>query len=95
MAKLSEPPPRERSQIATLGTAESGERPFIVYADCQLTRRKRHHMICDGFDNVLFRSRWWSDILDWLARENETDYTVVTDRDRYRATSEVRGPEKE
>lgn len=59
---------------------------WIVYADCILTRRKRHHMICDGIDSVLFRSRWWSDIMEWLAAEGITSYVVVTDRGRHLVT---------
>lgn len=96
MARLQTPPPRERSSIRDLHTTKAAERPFVVYADCRLTRRKRHHIITDGRDSVVFRSRWWSDILEWLADENETSYIVITDRDRYATTSERQpNPESE
>lgn len=65
--------------------------PFTVWADCRLTRRKRHHIITDEAENVVFRSRWWADIIEWLDGEGITEYTIVTDRDRYRASSAIRG----
>jgi hypothetical protein len=62
--------------------------PFTELVDCQLTRRKRHHIVTDDAENVLFRSRWFSDILEWLDGEGQTEYAIVTDRDRYRARTQ-------
>lgn len=95
MARSYSRAPRERSLIATTFVEPSEGPPFTVYADCRLTRRKRHHIIVDGRESIVFRSRWWSDVLEWLAGEGETSYIIVTDRDRYRATSASAALEKE
>lgn len=78
--------PRERSAIAGMHIDDPQGPPVTVYADCILTRRKRHHMICDHVDSVLFRSRWWSDVIEWLEAEGISTYEVVTDRSRYVVT---------
>jgi hypothetical protein len=91
MAKLVRHAPRERSAIQTIFTEPDTGPPYRVHADCQLTRRKRHHILVDRAGNVVFRSRWWADILEWLANEGQTHYSVETDRDTY-ATASARQP---
>lgn len=86
MAVSEQRAPRERSAIRNLHCADPDGPERRVYVDCQLTRRKRHHMVTDRADAVLFRSRWFSDIVEWLAAEGITSYEIVTDRARHVVT---------
>lgn len=89
MAKLITHPPRERSELATKYLDPNDGSAIIVYCDVQFTRRKRHHIIGTANGAVLFRSRWFADIIDWLAEESVDRYTLETDGRCYHATLTV------
>lgn len=83
MATIKSRAPRELSSIATEMADEPGTGPYTVHVDCILTRRKRHHMIENSEGGIAFRSRWMSDIVEWLAAAGETTYALETSRDRF------------
>ena len=45
-----------------------------VYSDCQITRRKRFHLVADEQDVILWKTRLWSEIIVWLEREGYQEY---------------------
>ena len=50
-----------------------------VHADCQITRRKRFHLIADERDVILWKTRLWSEINVWLEREGYQEYELVSE----------------
>ena len=79
VATLHDRPPRERSKLTTLFADPTRDGPYTVWADVVFTRRKRHHCICDQEGEVVFRSRWWADVVEELARRGVERYIVRTD----------------
>lgn len=65
-----------------------GVPPYKVLTDCAITRRKVHSIVEDSRGEICFRSRLFSDVVEWLAGEGETRYIIVTANGQFRASVE-------
>lgn len=79
MAVVRATAPRDSSELTFRLTDPDGGGPYKVHFDQWLTRRKRFHIITDHRNGVVFRSRWVSDIHDWLDSRELTEYVAVID----------------
>lgn len=86
MATVTRRAPRDRSDLTHRYIDDNDGSGVVVYCDVTVSRRKRHHMICTAKGAVLFRSRWFADILDWLADEGVSRYLITTEGRAYTAT---------
>lgn len=65
---------------------ENLEPPFTVFADNRITRRKYYHIITDGADSVIFRSRLWGEVVEFLDTIEVHDYRLKTDEGDWQVT---------
>lgn len=70
--------PHEKSDLQTLYTEADSGGPLTVWTDQWFTRRKRFHAISDERGEALYRSRWFSDILEWLHGAGRERYRIIT-----------------
>lgn len=68
---------------------------YTVYADLEITRRKRFHTIHDGAEDPVFRSRLFGEIMEWLDREGVTSYLVITEQGSWMVQTAAPPTEKE
>lgn len=85
---------REGSALTEIYTEEDRGGPYVIHFDEWLTRRKRFHIITDLANRVLFRSRWVSDLFDWLDERGAREYTALAGKRAYVVTLEPVSTEK-
>lgn len=78
MARTDRFRPRDESELKHLYTADPDGSEVTVWVDQWFTRRKRFHVITRSDGEAIFRSRWMTDIIEWLSGEGWERYRIVT-----------------
>jgi hypothetical protein len=77
MAVVGRRKPRDASELTHLYTEQDSGGPYTIHFDQWFTRRKRFHCITDKRGATVFRSRWVSDLIDWLDANEVHRYTAL------------------
>ena len=58
-------------------------RPWVIWVDCVITKRKRFHCVFDPADEEKFRSRVLWDCIEWLEAEEVEVYWLLASDPRH------------
>lgn len=52
---------------------------YTIHADCEITRRKRFHLIEDDRGEIVWRTRLYSEAVLWMVDREQMRYRLVSE----------------